>query len=287
MSVPTTEHNPPLDEAEVLARRPRGRFRRSTSSSQEDGSQRVAVDVTHADIEALSALLRGGWRPGNEDPDSHQHLQGLIPKPWGQEYRIYVDDFLDVWHLEIEPGHATSMHTHPRKITCLLCVAGTGVTHSLGGEVDVTAGSVVHIARGAFHSTENTSATETLSLIEVETPRNKYDLLRLRDGYDRAGKAYESTGRRVATVPRKVAYLPNTWMRRSSPCGRLAFDIVSGMDVHYRRRSAGNYLVPLGLAEMLAGRMTILSDRPDDNRSPNLECYYLSIRRLDKQQPAQ
>jgi mannose-6-phosphate isomerase-like protein (cupin superfamily) len=280
MSVPATEH-PAVLEAEVVVRRTSGRFRRGTGPPEDYDSQRVAVNVTHADIEALEALLRGGWRPGNEDPDTHQHLQGLIPKPWGQEYRIYVDDFLDVWHLEIEPEHATSMHTHPRKITCLMCVAGSGVTHTLGGEVEVTAGSVLHIARGAFHSTENTNASETLSIIEVETPRNKYDLLRLRDGYNRAGKGYESTGRRVAAAPRKVAYLPNTWMRRSSPCGRLAFDIVSGMDVHYRRRSAGNYLVPLGLAEMLAGRMTILTDRPDDTRSPNLNCYYLSIRRLD------
>lgn len=280
MSVPTTEQHPSL-QPETLARRRSGRVRRSRAAREDSDAQRVAVDVTHADIAALQSLLRSGWRPGNEDPDTHQHLQGLIPKPWGQEYRIYVDDFLDVWHLEIEPGHATSMHTHPRKITCLLCVSGAGLTHSLGGMLEVKAGSVVHIARGAFHSTENTSATETLSIIEVETPRNKYDLLRLRDGYNRAGKGYESSGRRVAAAPRKVAYLPNTWMRRRSPCGHLAFGIVSGMDVHYRRRSAGNYLVPLGLAEMLAGRMTILSDRPEDTRSPNLDCYYLSIRRLN------
>jgi len=224
--------------------------------------------------------MRRGGRSGNEDPEIHEHLQGLIPKPWGQEYRTYVDDYLDVWHLEIEPGHATSMHAHPRKLTCLLCLSGTGATHTLAGTIEVTAGTVLHIERGAFHSTENVSAAEPLSIIEVETPRNKYDLLRLRDGYNRAGTGYESTGKRVAAALRKVSFLPNAWMRRTSPCGGFAFDIVSGMDVHYRRRSVGAYLVPLGIAEMLAGRMAILSDHPDDTRTPNLDCYYLGIRRV-------
>ncbi len=240
----------------------------------------IQVDVTDADIAALTSLLRRGGRAGNENDEAQSHLQELIPKPWGEEYRVYVDDFLDVWHLQISPGQATSIHAHPRKMTYLLWLSGTGVTHTLSGAIEVREGTVLHIRRGAFHSTQNVSAVEPLRIIEVETPRNKYDLLRLRDGYDRAGTGYEQIGRRLADAPRRVSFLPNAWMRRASLDSDLAFDIVSGMDVHYRRRSAGTYLVPLGIAEILSDRMAILSDHPDDTRSPNLDCYYLGIRQV-------
>lgn len=51
----------------------------------------------------MTNLLRRGVRVGNEDSDGDRHLHEMIPKPWGRAYRVYVDDFLDVWHLEIQP----------------------------------------------------------------------------------------------------------------------------------------------------------------------------------------
>src|SRR5206468_2149007 len=135
------------------------------------------------------------------------HLDDVIPKPWGYEYRAYADEYFDLWALHIDRGHGTSMHVHPRKLTYLACLGGHGLTTGLAAESEVAPGSVLRIAPGTFHSTRNTGSGP-LELIEVELPRNKFDLLRLRDDYKRAGMAYES-----ASVPepesemRTVPYL--------------------------------------------------------------------------------
>jgi mannose-6-phosphate isomerase-like protein (cupin superfamily) len=238
----------------------------------------VNIEASDADFSAMQALLRRGVRVGNENSDVDLHLRELIPKPWGHEYRIYADDFLDIWHLQINPGHATSMHAHPRKTTYLLCLLGNGITRTLSGVTAVAPGIVLRIARGAFHTTENAGTAGPLMLVEVEVPRNKYDLVRLRDGYERVGKGYEEKPEPVPLGHKRIAYLPNARMCRTSPCGTFAFDILSGTDVHYRRHTAGVYLVPLGMSEILTERMTILTDRPADRRSPDLDSYYLAIR---------
>lgn len=239
------------------------------------------IDATDADISAISSLLRKGVRVGNEQQDREHHLDEMIIKPWGKEFRAYADDFIDVWHLQINSGHATSMHAHPRKVTYLLCLAGTGVTTSLAGAVDLNPGVVLRIGRGAFHSTENAAGSdEPLVLIEVETPRNKYDLMRLRDGYQREGAGYEQASVYMDAQPKKVPYLPNAKMCKASPCGGYVFGIHSGMDIHYRRRAAGDYLVPMGIRELVNDQMDILTNHPDDTREPQLDSYYLSIRHI-------
>ncbi|OTP93517.1 hypothetical protein B6D16_12545 [Gilliamella apicola] len=65
---------------------------------------------------------------GSENFEKDTYLNGLIKKPWGFEYRIYADNFYDVWRLHINPNSKTSMHCHPRKDTVLLCLGGNGAT---------------------------------------------------------------------------------------------------------------------------------------------------------------
>jgi mannose-6-phosphate isomerase-like protein (cupin superfamily) len=244
-----------------------------------DAIKMARIDAGDGDVAMLNGLLRRGVRVGNENPDGDDHLHQLIPKPWGREYRAYADDFLDIWHLQIDAGHATSMHAHPRKTTYLLCLAGEGTMTTLTGTVPVRAGTVLRIGRGAFHSTSSESPEGPLMLVEVETPRNKYDLLRLRDGYQRAGTGYELAATELRTKPRKVPYMGNASLCRTSPCGNYSFNICAGMDIHYRRRELGVFLIPLGIRELLTDRMTILTDHPEDHRRPSLDNYYLGIRR--------
>jgi len=45
----------------------------------------------------LKRLTRVGARALNEQFDDDSHLNEIIPKPWGYEYRAYVDDFFDLW----------------------------------------------------------------------------------------------------------------------------------------------------------------------------------------------
>jgi mannose-6-phosphate isomerase-like protein (cupin superfamily) len=238
----------------------------------------VRIDASSRDLSALNGLVRQGVRPGNENVEDDLHLKQLITKPWGCEYRIYADDFLDVWNLLIDPGHGTSLHAHPRKVTYLLCLAGEGITSTLTGEIPVRPGSVLRIGRGAFHATRSTGTDDPLALVEVETPRNKLDLMRLRDSYERAGTAYETTHEPLPTAVRgSVTFLPNAHLCERSPRGDHIFEVRAGMDVYYRRRREDVFYVPLGVAGLVADDLDIITQDPEDERVPEVDRYYLVL----------
>src|SRR5215813_15313447 len=69
--------------------------------------------------------------------DSDSYLDRVIQKPWGYEYRIYADQFYDLWKLCILPEQSTSMHCHPRKETALLCLGGRGTMRFLEGVYEI------------------------------------------------------------------------------------------------------------------------------------------------------
>ncbi|POX53944.1 hypothetical protein [Streptomyces sp. Ru72] len=237
----------------------------------------VRIDPGPRDFAALNEVVRKGSRIGNESLDEDGHLNEIIPKPWGLEYRIYVDDFIDVWNLKIDEGESTSMHVHPRKLTYLLCLAGQGVTETLTGEVPVGSGSVLRIGGGAFHSSRSIGPGP-LWLVEVEAPRNKFDLIRLRDTYDRQGTAYERHHTEAPELPaRPVTYLPQARLRDRSPGAEFAFSIRAGADVFYRRQERDLFHIPLGLTGVVTGEVDILAPAQGDVRRPALDQYYLSL----------
>ncbi|GAA2786704.1 cupin domain-containing protein [Streptomyces showdoensis] len=242
--------------------------------------QPVRVDPGRADIAKLHRLLQDGARAFNEQFDEDAHLNDVIPKPWGYEYRAFVDDFFDLWALHIEPGAGTSVHVHPRKLTYLICLGGVGVTTGLGrADIPVRAGTILRIGAGAFHGTRNTG-TEPLELIEVEVPRNKFDLIRLRDDYNRAGTAYETTALEEPRHPmRKVPAYPNTKMRAQTPDGRFRFDLRTGMDIFYRPSDKDIFHIPLHISGVIARDVEILTGNRDDNRRPQTDKQYLCISR--------
>lgn len=237
----------------------------------------IRIDAGRADVDALSDLLVRGVSVGNEDQARDAYLNELISKPWGREYRVYADHFLDIWHLRIEPGHSTSMHAHPRKTTYLLCLAGQGQTKTMNGSVPVRAGTILRIGRGAFHATSCGPDDDPLMLIEVETPRNKFDLVRLEDNYRRAGVGYETNSTELPTPPKSYARLPNASFCEVSPCKCFSFSIHTGMEVFYRRHAIGDFLIPLGMAGVLSDELAILSNRADDGLKPNRDAHYLGI----------
>lgn len=238
---------------------------------------RVRLDAGPADLTELSRLVRTGVSVGNEQFQAEGHLDDIIPKPWGYEYRAYADEYFDLWALHIGPGHGTSMHVHPRKLTYLACLGGRGVTSGLSAESEVAPGTVLRIAPGAFHSTRN-AGSDPLELVEVELPRNKFDLLRLRDDYKRAGMAYESE-----SVPepgsgmRPVPCLPNTRIREQSPDGRFRFELRPGMDIFYRRRAEDIFYIPLCLSGLVYSELEIVFR--GRNFPPDPDKAYLCIAR--------
>ncbi|MCZ4103027.1 cupin domain-containing protein [Streptomyces sp. H39-C1] len=237
----------------------------------------VRIDPGPRDFSALNEAIRKGSRTGNENPNEDHHLNQIIPKPWGMEYRIYTDDFIDVWNLKINEGESTSMHVHPRKLTYLLCLAGQGVTDTLSGAIPVGPGTILRIGGGAFHSSKSIGPGP-LWLAEVETPRNKYDLIRLRDNYDRQGTAYEQEHVEVPDLPATaVTYLPQAKLRDRSPDGDFAFRIRSGADIFYRRQPSDLFHIPLGLTGVVTGEIDILAPAQGDTRRTALDQYYLSL----------
>lgn len=238
----------------------------------------VSLDVGRADISRLEKLIAEGARFGNENFETDRHLDEVIPKPWGYEYRAYVDDSFDLWCLHIDPGHSTSAHVHPRKLTYLLGLGGEGVTCGLGrADVPVRPGTVLRIAGGVFHGTRNTG-TEQLVLIEVEVPRNKLDLVRLRDDYDRAGKAYETLSlEEPQNLMRRVPSRQNARMRTHTTDGAYHFDLRTGMDIFYRPSPDDLFHVPLHITGVVHNDVEILTGDPADHRRPNTDRQYLCI----------
>lgn len=157
---------------------------------QDRSSPQIVLRCTPEDAAMTIANLTDGpvdrEMPGSAE---HAYFDRFIVKPWGHEGRIYDDRWMDVWRLLIEPGEATSVHTHPRKDTWLICIGGEGVLETVAGEqIALAEGSIVHIGAGVLHTTRTTHG---LSLIEVEAPRDKADLIRIDDRYGRAGDPYE------------------------------------------------------------------------------------------------
>ena len=97
----------------------------------------------------------------------------IIPKPWGHEYLFFENQDIGIWFLNIEYNKKTSLHCHPKKKTGLIVLDG-------------------EIGPGVFHSSKSYSINGSI-LLEVESPKDKYDLVRIDDEYDRLNKGYEKS----------------------------------------------------------------------------------------------
>lgn len=123
--------------------------------------------------------------------DFFDYSKVVVKKPWGYEYLLYSNQETAVWILYIMAGAQTSMHCHPNKKTSLIVLQGEVQCSSLKNEHALKAGEGLLIEKGVFHQT-CVQASEGAFVMEVETPVNKRDLVRLRDKYGRQGQGYET-----------------------------------------------------------------------------------------------
>ena len=107
-----------------------------------------------------------------------------------------------------------------------MCLRGHGRIQLADSEIDIRAGSHIFIGRGVFHATTNIGEGE-LELIEVEHPRNKFDLVRVQDAYGRASQPYESMGTTSWNLPELVQYdgIPGAKYRSTDLYGHYHFAI--------------------------------------------------------------
>ena len=113
----------------------------------------------------------------------------VVTKPWGYEYLAYENEEVGLWFLCIKKNQQTSMHCHPKKTTGLVVLDGEVEVSFLADSKKLTAPNKVMIRRGLFHSTK--ALSEEALIFEIETPKEKHDLVRLNDSYGRAKSTYE------------------------------------------------------------------------------------------------
>lgn len=146
------------------------------------------ISATEFDIGELNKLASSALC---SIEDLFDYSQVVVQKPWGYEYLIFSNQTVAVWILYLESGAETSMHCHPNKKTSLVVLEGKVRCSTLAGSQERFSGEGVLIEKGVFHQTRAIS-TSGAFVMEVETPVNKHDLVRLKDKYGREGKGYET-----------------------------------------------------------------------------------------------
>mgnify|MGYP001178876906 FL=1 len=115
----------------------------------------------------------------------------VVKKPWGNEYVVCKNKKTATWLLNINYKKKTSLHCHPKKKTGFILLSGA-VEVMLGfyDKRILKAPSKLMIRPGLFHSTKAISK-KGATVLEIETPINKNDLVRFKDNYGRENKPYE------------------------------------------------------------------------------------------------
>jgi acetolactate synthase I/II/III large subunit len=132
--------------------------------------------------------------------DTFDYSKVIVKKPWGYEYLVFENEFVAIWMLHIVRKRKTSMHSHPQKRTSLIVLAGNATCSHLEGSEKLNPLDGIFIEEGVFHVTEASNelpidplCENGIWVMEIESPPDKGDLIRMKDEYGRAGKAYEGT----------------------------------------------------------------------------------------------
>ena len=132
--------------------------------------------------------------------DPFDYSKVIVKKPWGYEYLVFENEFVAIWMLHIVRKRKTSMHCHPKKRTSLILLTGNATCYHLEGAEKLKPIEGIFIEEGVFHLTEASSelpidpqSENGIWVMEIESPPDKADLIRMKDEYGRAGEAYEGT----------------------------------------------------------------------------------------------
>src|SRR3989338_3007648 len=139
-----------------------------------------------SDIENLSRLRTAV--PHSKDAFNYRGI--IVNKPWGYEYLMYENPEVAVWVLFLKYNHATSMHCHPNKKTSLMVLSGRVLVSTLEGWFEFGKCEGISIEEAVFHRTKTISRGGAF-IMEIESPPNKKDLIRLKDEYGRENQEYE------------------------------------------------------------------------------------------------
>lgn len=145
------------------------------------------IPISQLDKEHLSQNKSEGKEKRKSKVD---FTKFVVNKPWGCEYLVYSNPYIEIWHLFIKKLAATSVHCHPNKKTGLILLEGEAIFSSLNTSTKLNPLDAIIMESGVFHSTQAISEGG-VHILETETPPDKYDLLRLQDKYGRVRQGYE------------------------------------------------------------------------------------------------
>lgn len=152
------------------------------------------IECSDKDQQQLAHIRNTRTLTQSRQPSDYRRM--VVVKPWGYEFLMFENEHVAIWYLAIQKDHATSMHCHPSKRTALSLLMGKALCNTFRHRNFLSAGDSLIIDSGAFHSTKALSM-EGVALLEMETPPDKLDLVRLEDGYGRENNGYEGDSQMV------------------------------------------------------------------------------------------
>jgi mannose-6-phosphate isomerase-like protein (cupin superfamily) len=120
-------------------------------------------------------------------------MKHVFQKPWGWEFEVTSSQSFALWYLEIFPGKSTSLHCHLKKTTGYIVLSGQVEVEFLSSKVILNAGDSINLRRSVFHRTR--ALGEKANVLEIESPNEKDDLLRLEDESGRVDSSYSRSSK--------------------------------------------------------------------------------------------
>jgi hypothetical protein len=130
-----------------------------------------------------------------------------------------------------------------------------------------------------FHSTDSIGES-TAELIEVETPRNKFDLVRTKDKYGRHGQRYETDKSAQAIVPMNSDSLhPYAKIRSRDLHGDFCFSIATGIEISANVPLNPKFAISLSLEDAIKQKIEVISLTSDPSGQLSKRNPYLVVSR--------
>lgn len=114
-------------------------------------------------------------------------MSQVFERPWGT-YTVFADeDKFKLKRIDVNPKQRLSLQSHGKRNELWAIVNGEGIVILDGLEIPVNYGKTIDIDAGQKHRIINTSDTEILTFIEVQTGTyfGEDDIIRYDDDYGR------------------------------------------------------------------------------------------------------
>jgi mannose-6-phosphate isomerase-like protein (cupin superfamily) len=133
--------------------------------------------------------LARGLKVTRNKKRSGNSLEKIIEKPWGFEFLCYMNEYLDIWQFHLNPKASTSFHCHPGKDALKIVLEGKIMLETIRGKEILSTGDVKLIKGFTLHRTSNIGI-EIARVLEIESPPDKENLIRVDDFYGRRKLPY-------------------------------------------------------------------------------------------------